>query len=154
MGAGLRGPFETLAEDQEDDSGSRLQRLCRDPSENEIRVQSNTTREKCYGEDPTKAVVCDLTASRESELTVSLRRPVARTVRVRLADLVDDNVVTFTGGFTTESFIIERLVGPSEYSAAVRWEDRRDPGDGPDWYYVRVTQHNGHAAWSSPVWVG
>ena len=41
-----------------------------------------------------------------------------------------------------------------EYSATVRWNDRRDPDDGPDWYYVRVTQHNGHVAWSSPVWVG
>ena len=76
-------------------------------------------------------------------------------VRARLADLATDNVVEFTGGFTTESFIISRLVGPSEYSATIRWHDRATANrPGPDWYYVRATQHNGHIAWSSPIWVG
>ena len=62
-------------------------------------------------------------------------------------------VVTFVGPFPSESFIIGRLVGPSEYQASVRWQDRDQPKPG-DWYYVRVTQHNGHMAWSSPIWVG
>ncbi|UCC30010.1 MAG: hypothetical protein JSU86_17650, partial [Phycisphaerales bacterium] len=65
-----------------------------------------------------------------------------------------DNVVTFTGVFTSESTIIHRLVGPSEYSADVRFHDPRPAADGPDWYYVRVKQHNGQLAWSSPMWVG
>ena len=70
------------------------------------------------------------------------------------SDPADDNLVTFTGVFTSESYIINRLISPSEYSATVRWQDQRPTGDASDWYYVRVTQHNGQLAWSSPIWVG
>ena len=34
-----------------------------------------------------------------------------------------------------------------------RWDERRNEAT-PDWYYVRVTQHNGQLAWSSPIWIG
>jgi hypothetical protein len=89
----------------------------------------------------------------DAVLEVRLQEPVEKTVQARLADLLDDNVITFTGPFTTESFIIQRLVGPSEYSATVRWNDRRTSREGGDWYCVRVSQHNGQFAWSSPMWV-
>ena len=123
-------------------------------SEREIHLDSNTTRVQCYAEDPTKGLVLELEGKPDAVLSVSLKRPIEQTVRAKLADLVEDNVVTFTGVFTSESYIIERLVGPSEYSATVRWHDRRGDQDGADWYYVRVTQHNGQLAWSSPIWVG
>ncbi len=123
-------------------------------SENEIHLNSNTSRVNCYAEDPTKAVVLELDGEPDSVLSVHLRKPAEQTVRAKLQDLVEDNVVTFTGVFTSESYIINRLVGPSEYSATVRWQDRRRDPKEPDWYYVRATQHNGQLAWSSPVWVG
>jgi hypothetical protein len=122
-------------------------------SPNELRVESNTSRVQCFAEDPTKSIICELDGGPDSVLSIQLRQPVEQTVRARLADLIEDNVVTFTGVFTSESYIIHRLVGPSEYSATIRWQDRR-AADKPDWYYVRVTQHNGHMAWSSPIWVG
>ena len=123
-------------------------------SPTEISLQSFTSRVKCYAEDPTKAIVCELEAGPDAVLSVQLRQPVEQTVNARLADLAVDNVVTFTGVFTSESYIIQPLVGPSEYSATVRFSDHRTADAGPDWYYVRATQHNGHLAWSSPFWVG
>lgn len=124
-------------------------------SDTEVRVQSHTTREHAFAEDPTKSLVCELEGGPDAVLSLELREPVAKRVEARLADLIDDNRVEFTGAFTTESFIINRLVGPSEYSATIRWQDRRrEKSPHADWYYVRVTQHNGHMAWSSPVWVG
>jgi hypothetical protein len=134
--------------------GEDLRDKLRLVSETEIRLESNTTREQCFAEDPTKALVCELEGGPEAVLSVHLRRPAEQTVQARLADLISDNVVTFTGVFTSESFILHRLVAPGEYAATVRWRDRRQPDQGPDWYYVRVTQHNGHMAWSSPIWVG
>jgi hypothetical protein len=122
-------------------------------SENEIHLESHTSRIKCYAEDPTKALVLELEGQPDSELSIELREPVQQVVRAKLADLIDDNVVTFSGVFTTESYILNRLVGPPEYSATVRWHDHRG-GAPDDWYYVRVTQHNGQLAWSSPIWVG
>jgi hypothetical protein len=120
-----------------------------------VRLQAFTTREHAFAEDPTKSIVCELEGGPETTLALQLRKPSEKVVHAKLADLVDDNVVEFTGGFTTESLIVNRLVGPSEYAATIRWHDRA-PADsqGPDWYYVRVTQHNQHLAWSSPIWVG
>lgn len=137
------GPFEEELRDR-----------VRVVSPTEIRLQSYTSRVQCFAEDPTKALVCELEGGPDAVLSVELRAPTEQLVRARLADLVDDNVVTFTGVFTSESCIIQRLVGASEYSAAVRFHDRRPPEQGPDWYYVRVTEKNDQMAWSSPIWVG
>lgn len=123
-------------------------------SETEVQLQSATTRVECYGEDPTKSVVLEAEGGPDSLLSVQLRAPIEQTVTARLSDLLADNLVTFTGIFTSESFILGQLVSPTEYSATIRWEDRRDESDGEDFYYVRVTQANGQMAWSSPIWVG
>ncbi|MCA9121513.1 MAG: DUF3604 domain-containing protein [Planctomycetaceae bacterium] len=122
-------------------------------SPRELHLQSFTSRVQCYAEDPTKAIVCEIDGGPDSTLTLRLRQPIEQTVSARLADLIDDNLVTFTGVFTSESYIVNRLVGPSEYGVRLRWSDQRQNADS-DWYYVRVTQHNGQLAWSSPIWVG
>ena len=137
------GPYEETMRDK-----------LRAVSDNEIQLNSHTSRVKCYAEDPTKSVVLELEGQPDSVLIVKLRKPVEQVVRARLADLTKDNVVTFTGVFTSESYIINRLISPSEYATSIRWQDRRPGRNKPDWYYVRVTQHNGQLAWSSPIWVG
>ncbi|QDU97754.1 DUF3604 domain-containing protein [Lignipirellula cremea] len=122
-------------------------------SDTEIRLRSFTSRIQCYGEDPTKALVLELEGAPDAVLTLTLKQPAQQVVQARLGDLAVENVVEFTGVFTSESLIINRLVSPGEYSAKIRWHDRRDPSQGADWYYVRATQHNGQMAWSSPIWV-
>jgi hypothetical protein len=121
-------------------------------SPTEIKLQSPTTRVKAYAEDPTKSLVLDIDAQGDTELTVELRSPARQTITTRLSRLIKDNVVEFTGVFTSESLVVHRLVGPGEYEANIRWHDRRT-SKATDYYYVRVTQHNGHMAWSSPIWV-
>lgn len=133
----------------DEDRRDRLEIL----SDTELRLRSPTTRARAYAEDPTKAVVLELEGRPDATLSVILRSPAQQTISQKLVNLIEDNHVEFTGGFTSESLILNRLVGPSEYSATIRWHDRRD-ADAADWYYVRVTQHNGHMAWSSPIWVG
>jgi hypothetical protein len=123
-------------------------------SETELHLQSATTRVGCYGEDPTKSLVMELDGKPDSVLTVQLKSPTEQTVSAKLCDLIDDNRVEFTGVFTSESLILSRLLSPSEYTATLRWNDQKKDPTGSDWYYVRVTQHNGQMAWSSPVWVG
>jgi hypothetical protein len=122
-------------------------------SENKIHLDSHTSRVKCYAEDPTKSLVLELEGKPDSVLSIHLEKPSKQVIRAKLADLVEDNVVTFTGVFTSESYIINRLISPAEYSATIRWHDRRQSAKA-DWYYVRVSQHNGQLAWSSPIWVG
>jgi hypothetical protein len=122
-------------------------------SSQEIQLRSYTTRVGCYAEDPTKALVFELEGGPQSVLSVRLTQPCQRVVAAKLKDLIRDNVVTFTGEFFSESFVLHPLVQPSDYAMTARFHDRR-PAEGTDWYYVRVTQRNGHAAWSSPIWVG
>lgn len=123
-------------------------------SETEVHLQSATTRVQCVGEDPTKSLVLEVEAEPDAVLSMQLQQPVEQSLSARLEDLAQDNVIEFTGPFTSESFVVGRLIAPSEYSAQVRWNDQPSGTDGPDWYYVRVKQHNGHMAWSSPIWVG
>lgn len=121
----------------------------------ELRLTSNTSRVKAYAEDPTKAFVLEIDAQDKlAELVFELTQPSRQTEKVSLRHLQEDNVVYFTGPFTSESVLVERLVGPSESSATLRWQDRRPGGGEGDWYYVRVQQHNNHMAWSSPIWIG
>jgi hypothetical protein len=122
--------------------------------EQTLHLVSQTSRVKAFEEDPTKSVVLDLEGPAEAEVIVQTNKPTEKTARARLGYLRKDNSITFTAGFGGESFIIEQLVGPSDFSARLRWNDRRKDGGSADWYYVRVTQHNGHNAWSSPIWIG
>lgn len=119
-----------------------------------LHLVSPTTRVQAFEEDPTKSVVLDLEGPPEAEVVVQTNKPSQQTVRATLGYLRGDNSIAFTGGFGAESLIIEQLVGPDDFAAALRWHDRRTRKAGTDWYYVRVTQHNGHCAWSSPIWLG
>ncbi|CAK8991713.1 Uncharacterized protein TC_0708 [Durusdinium trenchii] len=113
----------------------------------EIRLSSATARQGSFAEDPTKGVVCDVEASPEAVFVLELRKPVAKTYRIPVAELIATNRVEFVGEFTSESFIVHRLASPEETGTTVRWLDRRRVEDGPDWYYVRAVQHNGQLAW-------
>jgi hypothetical protein len=121
----------------------------------ELKLVSHTTRVGAYGEDPTKALILDMQLERpDASLTVILRQPVEQSESVALKHLQHDNTIYFTGPFTAESLMLQRLVGPTESTAKIRWHDRRTGIADADWYYVRVQQHNNHMAWSSPIWVG
>ncbi len=123
-------------------------------SPHEISLQSYTSRLKCYAEDPTKAIVCEMEGGPDAVLTVQLRGPIKQEIRAPLPKLASDNIVSFTGGFTSESLIIHPLISPAAYDVMLQYHDRHQPDSGSDWYYVRATEENGHMAWSSPIWVG
>ena len=141
--------FQTAPFDEQ--RRDRLRKL----STTELHLISHTTRVQSYGEDPTKAVILDIEAETpDAQLSVTCRQPYQQTERVTLSALQHDNRIFFTGPFTSESYMLERLVGPTECTAQLTWHDRRPQDDHTDWYYVRVQQHNNHMAWSSPIWVG
>lgn len=122
---------------------------------NELSMISHTSRVNAYGEDPTKAVILEMDVTDPAAtLTVRLNSPIAKEIKTPLRDLQLDNTIHFTGSFTAESFMLGRLVGPSECGASIRWTDRRPVRTTADWYYARVLQHNNQMAWSSPIWVG
>jgi hypothetical protein len=124
-------------------------------SDRHLHLVSNTSRVAAFAEDPTKAIVLEIDATDpNAKLTIQLIRPTQQSETTPLRDLQRDNRIYFTGPFTHESLMLERLVGPSDRRAKLRWHDRREKQERADWYYVRVQQHNNHMAWSSPIWVG
>jgi len=123
-------------------------------SDRKITLHSYTSRKDAFLLDPTKALILDLEADADAHLEITLTKPVEMTHAVAIADLVSENSSFFTGVFTSESVTVHRLVFSEESRCSVEWEETRSAEDGPDSYYVRVKQHNGHYAWSSPVWVG
>lgn len=123
--------------------------------ENHVHLISHTTRVRAYEEDPTKALILEINAHQEdAALKIDMRKPAKQRETIGLRQLQQDNTIHFTGPFTSESYMLQRLVGPSDCGATLRCHDSRPRRDEPDCYYVRVLQHNNHMAWSSPIWVG
>ena len=121
-------------------------------AENTCRFQLYTSRNQAFRERATNAVVLHLSGSRSSVLELTLSRPASMTFRKTLGELAENNEIEFTGRFTSESFVVHRLVTPDLFRASFRVADRGRRGQ-TDWYYARVVQVNGHQAWSSPIWV-
>ncbi|MFO7947974.1 MAG: DUF3604 domain-containing protein [Armatimonadota bacterium] len=44
-----------------------------------------------------------------------------------------------------------KAIPQAGYEAALEWTD--EPGEGRNWYYLRISQLNNQYAWTSPVWV-
>ena len=124
-------------------------------SDKELHLKSFTSRKQAYREDPTKSLVLELEADPAAKLILEFTEPTVKRFVVPVAELVLENAVEFTGVFTTESFVLHRLVFPQEYSCRVNWQDKgRNKSEGGDMYYVRARQHNNQWAWTSPIWVG
>ena len=113
---------------------------------------SYTARAGAYHEIPTNAVVLELQAHPDDKVRLTLAAPTRRRVEYSIADLEESSQVEFTGDFPSESFLAHRLVPAELYSAGFEIDDTPG-GKGEDFYYVRVTQSNGHMAWCSPIWV-
>jgi len=121
-------------------------------TEDSCRFQLYTSRKQAFEERATNAVLLRIAGGAEAKLKLRLTKPSKLELSRKLGELAEDNEVEFTGPFTSESLIAHRLVMPGEYRACARFVNRGEKGT-TDWYYVRVTQANGHQAWCSPVWV-
>ena len=58
----------------------------------------------------------------------------------------------YLDGFVSPCFVFHRAVPQAEYKHRFALT-HHSTGEQRDWYYVRVRQHNGQWAWSSPIWV-
>jgi hypothetical protein len=107
---------------------------------------------QAYEKAATKSVVLRLAGPPSATLKLELTKPVKASYQWTLGALAEENEIEFTGEFTTESFLVHRLVPPDLSQAKCSFSDKGSEGR-TDWYYARVTQANGHQAWSSPIWV-
>jgi hypothetical protein len=83
----------------------------------------------------------------EIDATINGRR-----VTHTLGELAQGSRTGYLGGFLMPAFVFRRAVPHSEYAGEYEFEHWGN-GVRRDWYYVRVRQHNGQWAWSSPIWI-
>ena len=114
--------------------------------------QSYTCRQGSFAEIPTNAVVLEIAGGPDAQLALDIDSPNKRSFKYRLGDLAKSSQIEFMDRFPCESFLVHRLSPEKLYSASFSF-DADAAGEG-DYYYVRVTQANGHMAWSSPIWIG
>ena len=117
--------------------------------ERHCRWEAYTQREGSFAETPTNAVVLDVEATAATKLELSITSPIGRAFGWSFGDLMQSSEIEFTDRFPCECFIVHRLVPECMAAAACEFVDEGRPGDV---YYARVTQANGHMAWSSPIW--
>ena len=75
------------------------------------------------------------------------------TVVVSLLDLIQGPKTGYLGGFLTPAYCFHRAVPQVEYKAEIDFVHQPTTAGLRDWYTIRVRQHNGQWAWSSPIWV-
>lgn len=121
-------------------------------SESEVSFEMHTSRMQAFEELPTKAVILRLTGPPSATLDIELEEPARLKFSRTLGELAENNEVQLTGRFTSESFLVHRLVPPTLSRCKVSFSDVGRQGR-DDHYYVRVVQSNGQQAWSSPIWV-
>lgn len=73
-------------------------------------------------------------------------------VAVALSDLIAGPRTGYLGAFLTPAYCFHRAVPRAEYKLRFDLIHRAESPT-RDWYTVRVRQHNGQWAWSSPIWV-
>ncbi|MDD5076624.1 MAG: DUF3604 domain-containing protein, partial [Sphaerochaetaceae bacterium] len=80
-----------------------------------LHLESFTSRKNAYLENPTKSIILSLEGDASTRIKVKLTKPHSVERTVTLEQLVGDNDITFTDVFTSESFVMHRLVFPFEY---------------------------------------
>ena len=107
---------------------------------------------KAYEERATNSIVLKIQGSPQTKLDIHFSAPKDQNYSTTLGKLAESSEVEFTGPFTSESFLIHRIVFAENYQTEFEFTDEQNTGQ-TDWYYVRVAQTNNSYAWSSPIWV-
>lgn len=116
------------------------------------RWRSYTSRQQAFAEQATNALVFEIAGSPDARLELRITQPAERAISRTLGQLMERSAAEFTGGFTSESVLVHRLVPMELYETSLALDDEPSGDGGTDYYYLRVRQANGHMAWSSPIW--
>jgi len=105
-----------------------------------------------YAREGTNQIVVELEGAPDTAGAVRLN---GQLLRFRLADLLQNScaeLVTGDSALGGRKIKLHQAVGDRRCTARCRFTDDQPERD-EDSYYARVTQENGHTAWSSPIWV-
>lgn len=116
----------------------------------EVHLSTRTTGNATATTRQTQAICLEVEGAFDDTLTVTTG---GNEYAVTLAEILHHARTRYTAGFVSPAIRFHRLVLENEYSAEREFVDNDGAERSEDVYYVRVIQRNGHAAWSSPIWV-
>lgn len=120
---------------------------------NAVHLRTRTVGNATATSSQTQALCLEVEASPAAVLRIAAN---GTERRFTIPELLDASRTFYTAGFVSPAVRVHRFAPESTYTAELNLEDDasdRTAERDEDWYYVRVIQANGHAAWSSPVWV-
>jgi len=129
-----------------------------DPPPNEI--QSLTDREcvwisttdrepRRYNRESTNSIVFEVRGKETTMIELEMN---STNLKFTLGDILRDSHVIFLGDMFDERIKVHQGVTFNQFSKDIKFEDSVVE-KAIDYYYLRVIQANGQAAWSSPVWI-
>ncbi|MEX2601963.1 MAG: hypothetical protein WD355_09960, partial [Balneolaceae bacterium] len=120
------------------------------PRQGRVELKTMTFGNTTTSTVQTQGIALELNATADTKLSVTAN---GKEITFTVSDLIERSRTFYTGGFTSPAVRMHRFVTASQYTCQFRYEDIAGADLPEDWYYLRVFQKNGHAAWSSPVWV-
>lgn len=120
------------------------------PRESKVELKTMTFGNATTSTVQTQGIALELHATADTKLSVTAN---GKEATFSVTELLKRSWTFYTGGFTSPAVRMHRFVTEPQYSWQIQFEDTTGSGLPEDWYYIRVFQKNGHAAWSSPVWV-
>ena len=116
---------------------------------NRVRFKTATKGNANSSTSGTQGVSLEISGDRSTVIEATIN---GKHTTAPLVDLLEGPQSGYLGGFLTPAYAFHRALGRQDYQSSTSFA-HTTVSDGQDWYYVRVRQHNGHWAWSSPVWV-
>jgi hypothetical protein len=110
--------------------------------------RSLTTGNLSMRHGTTQALSLEIEAPRAARLTVQVN---GQAFVHSLEELLHAGRCHYLRGWLSEAIRIGPLVPLSDCTVDAAWDD--EPEEATDLYRLRVAQHNGQWAWSSPIWV-
>ncbi len=93
----------------------------------------------------------DLDVEGTLDTEVTIQHGGKSVLRGAIGELMVESKAAVPFGAYEGAFYLSRAIAEPHFHADLRWEDTASER-GRDYYYVRVFQKNGQAAWSSPIW--
>lgn len=103
-----------------------------------------------YNREGTNSIVFKIKGSKETLLNGTMN---GKMFSCKASDLYGNSHIELMGGASGPKIKLHKIVYKQDYAKSFACSDDFSTTLPVDFYYLRITQKNGQAAWSSPVWV-
>lgn len=143
-GLGYTAPQENVKEVEENTKVNRI--ISKD--EKSVKLELYSTKNTNTTTATFQGVVIDVTMPKNALVRIMAN---GKNFEHTLSSLFEGTKAHFMNGWLSECIQIERACPENNFIVEYSFSDNK-PIRETDYYYIRVRQRDGHAAWSTPIW--